>query len=92
MKKSFIIVALLVCQIFFANHSRACTRVVYQGPDSIIITARSMDWKTDIPAALWIFPRGMERDGAAGPNAIKWVSKYGRVVTSSFGNSSADGS
>lgn len=91
MKKSFIIIVLLACQIFFTDHSRACTRVVYQGPDSIIITARSMDWKTDIPAALWIFPRGMERDGAAGPNAIKWVSKYGSVVTSSFGNSSADG-
>jgi len=68
-----------------------CTRVVYLGPEETIITARSMDWKTDMGTNLWAFPQGMERDGAAGPNSIEWTSKYGSVVTTCFDNGSADG-
>ena len=57
-----------------------CTRAVYLGPEDTIITTRSMDWKTDLGSNLWAFPRGMQRDGAAGPTAIRWTSKYGSVV------------
>ncbi len=42
----------------------ACTRVVYKGPHNTIITARSMDFSIPIPSNLWLFPRGMERDGS----------------------------
>lgn len=35
----------------------ACARVMFKGLDSIILTARSMDWREDIGADLWIFPR-----------------------------------
>lgn len=69
----------------------ACTRVVYQGPDNTIITARSMDWKGDIPANLWVFPRGMERNGEAGTTSVNWKSKYGSVITSSWDIASSDG-
>jgi choloylglycine hydrolase len=44
----------------------ACTRVVYKGPENNVITARSMDWKDEIDANLWAFPRGMQRDGNVG--------------------------
>ncbi|WP_373493687.1 linear amide C-N hydrolase [Aquiflexum sp.] len=71
--------------------SNACTRVVYQGPNGNIITARSMDWKDEIPADIWLFPRGMNRNGAVGPNSVNWKSKYGSVVTSAFDISSTDG-
>jgi choloylglycine hydrolase len=71
--------------------STACTRVVYKGPDNMVITARSMDWKTEIPADIWVFPAGMERHGAVGPNSVKWKSKYGSVVTSAFDIASSDG-
>lgn len=74
-----------------AKSADACTRAVYQGPDGMIVTARSMDWKDDIPANLWLFPRGMERHGAVGSNSITWVSKYGSIVTSSFNICSTDG-
>lgn len=33
----------------------------------------------------------MERDGAAGPNSVKWVSKYGSVVASGYDVSTTDG-
>jgi choloylglycine hydrolase len=68
-----------------------CTRVVYLGPEDTIITARSMDWKKDMGTNLWAFPRGMKRDGAAGPNSIEWTSKYGSVVATCFDSGSADG-
>ncbi len=73
------------------NAANSCTRVVYQGPNGTIITARSMDWKDDIPANLWIFPRGMNRQGEVGPNSIKWKSKYGSVITSAWDNATTDG-
>ena len=49
----------------------ACTRAVYLGPEDTIITVRSMDWKTDLGSDLWAFPRGLQRDGAAGPTSIR---------------------
>ncbi|GGW60982.1 choloylglycine hydrolase [Alishewanella tabrizica] len=69
----------------------ACTRAVYKGPEHTVITARSMDWKDEIPANLWLFPRGMQRSGEAGANSVSWTSKYGSVVASSFDIASADG-
>jgi len=57
----------------------------------MIITARSMDWKDEIPANLWLFPRGMRRHGSAGPGSVSWVSKYGSIVASAFDISSTDG-
>ncbi|MEJ2673358.1 MAG: linear amide C-N hydrolase [Deltaproteobacteria bacterium] len=69
----------------------ACTRAVYLGQDGTVITGRSMDWKEDIQTNLWVFPRGMKRDGAAGPNSPKWVSKYGSVIASGYDIGTADG-
>lgn len=43
-----------------------CTRVLYTAPDNTVITGRSLDWDDDMHSNLWVFPRGMQRDGAAG--------------------------
>ncbi|WP_166839062.1 linear amide C-N hydrolase [Rheinheimera pleomorphica] len=69
----------------------ACTRAVYKGQDNLILTARSMDWRDDIPVNLWLFPRGMQRQGEVGANSVRWTSKYGSVVASAFDIASADG-
>lgn len=71
--------------------TEACTRIVYKGPNGIVITARSMDFSMDIPANLWQFPRGMQRDGGTGQNTVKWISKYGSIVTSSWDIAVSDG-
>ena len=68
-----------------------CTRVVYLGPDELVITARSMDWFEDMGTDLWAFPRGMERDGAAGSRSIRWVSKYGSIIAAGYDIGSTDG-
>ena len=68
-----------------------CTRVVYSGKNGMVATGRSMDWKTEMHSNLWVFPKGMERNGETGANSLKWTSKYGSVVTSAFEIASTDG-
>jgi choloylglycine hydrolase len=50
-----------------------------------------MDFSTEIPANLWIFPRGMKRNGEVGPNSLEWTSKYGSLAASSWDIATADG-
>lgn len=92
MKKKTLLAVLSLSLIAYPMQvAQACTRVVYLGPDGMVITARSMDWQTDLGSNLWSFPRGMKRDGAAGPNSIRWSSRYGSVITAAFEACSADG-
>lgn len=94
MKQSSKLLLVFLTGIFISLISyqqlNACTRIVYQGPNGTIITARSMDWNEDIKSNIWIFPRGMERNGEVGPNSISWKSKYGSVITSAYDFSSSD--
>ena len=83
--------AVLMSTATLSMVAEACTRVVYHGVNEQVITARSMDWSVDVESNLWIFPRGMERSGEAGPNSLKWVSKYGSVITSGYDISTTDG-
>jgi choloylglycine hydrolase len=69
----------------------ACTRAVYFGKDGQTVTGRSMDWFRDMNTNLWAFPRGMKRDGAAGPNSLAWTSRYGSVAASVYEGGTADG-
>ena len=68
-----------------------CTRVVYSGTNGMVATGRTMDWKTDMHSNLWVFPRGMERNGETGKDSLKWKSKYGSIITSAFEIASTDG-
>jgi penicillin V acylase-like amidase (Ntn superfamily) len=71
--------------------SDACTRCVYLGPNDTAVVARSMDWTEDPGTNLYCLPRGMRRDGAAGPSSATWTSKYGSVVCSFYEVASVDG-
>lgn len=86
---SVLFLAIALCASF--NPAKACTRVVYKGPNHTIITARSMDFTIPIPSNLWLFPRGMERDGSTGKNTVAWTSKYGSMTTSSWDIAVSDG-
>lgn len=90
--KYLISISVLLTVIFIQNsYLSACTRVVYQGPNNTILTARSMDWEDDIGTNLWIFPRGMKRNGETPPSSVEWTSKYGSVIASAYDISSSDG-
>src|SRR4051812_15156472 len=71
--------------------SAACTRAVYLGSENTVITGRSMDWAEDMHTNLWVFPRGMARNGAAGPDTPTWVAKYGSIIASGYDIGTADG-
>jgi len=85
-------VLVVICLLALINPIvEACTRVVYLGLNETVLTARSMDWKEDMKTNLWIFPRGMQRNGAVGAKSLKWKSKYGSVIASAYDNSTTDG-
>ena len=73
------------------NDSYACTRALYQGPDGLTITGRTMDWKEDIQTNLYILPRGVSRVGYDSNNTVKWTSKYGSIVATGYDIGTSDG-
>lgn len=83
-----LIVLLLTAQLPGAG---ACTRALYLGEDGLVVVGRTMDWLEDLQTNLWIFPRGMARDGATGKNSLTWTSKYGSVVASVYEGGTGDG-
>lgn len=88
----FLITALVIIfSVIPQKRVRACTRVIYQGNKDMVITGRTMDWKEDTRSNIWIFPRGMERNGEVGKDPMRWKSKYGSVVTSAYDICSTDG-
>ena len=89
MKK--IIVGLALGNLLGINLAHTCTRATYLGPENTVITARSMDWARDVGTNLWLFPRGLKREGSAGPKSISWTSKYGSVAASFYDVAIADG-
>lgn len=70
----------------------ACSRVVHVSENGeLIVTGRNMDWFEDTQSNLFVFPKGIKRNGAAGDNSAAWTSKYGSVATAGFDVSTADG-
>ena len=71
------LIVIAVNFIWSGQPVKACTRAVYIGPDQMVITGRTMDWKEDLKSNIYVFPRGIERAGADKGNTIHWKSKYG---------------
>lgn len=61
------------------NNADACTRVVFIGDSCQVITGRTLDWKSNIPSNLYVYPGGVEKQGYI-DGKLKWTSKYGSVV------------
>src|SRR5262245_8700048 len=91
MKRPMQLAMVLSLVTTFAGPAETCTRALYIGEDGLVITGRSMDWGEDMHSNLWVFPRGIDRNGAAGPNTVKWTSKYGSLGVSAYESGIADG-
>lgn len=85
------IACIMVAAAAVTGKSDACTRAVYLGPDNMIVTGRTMDWKEDPQSNIYFFPRGMERRGGKTDNTVKWTSVYGSVVTAGYDIGVCDG-
>lgn len=88
--KKILCQSLIASSLMLSSLADACTRAVFIGKNDVI-TARSMDWKSDVGTNLWILPNKVARTGMAGPNSIKWTSKYGSVIASGYDIASTDG-
>ena len=76
----------------------ACSRVLYVGDtavhnqDSVLrIVGRSLDWRTPIPTNIYVYPRGMAKQGNVTPNAVRWTSRYGSVYAVSYDGGITEG-
>lgn len=67
-----------------APEAGACTRVIYHGADSLIVIGRSLDWMNPIPTNVYVYPRGMKKEGSDKAGAITWTSRYGAVYAVSY--------
>lgn len=85
------IAAAVILSAVFVFSAQACTRALYVGDDNLVVTGRSLDWPETMDSELWVFPRGMDRDGAAGPQSVTWTSKYGSLIVSTYESGSIDG-
>jgi choloylglycine hydrolase len=90
-RRSILCGVLVALSVAMTNPAWACTRCVYLGPGGLVAVARSMDWAEDPGTNLYVFPQGMDRDGAAGPQSIRWKSKYGSLICSFYEAGSVDG-
>ncbi|MEZ6143360.1 MAG: linear amide C-N hydrolase [Zavarzinella sp.] len=68
-----------------------CSRVLWNDNGHSVIFGRNMDWFEDIKSNIWLFPRGMKRDGLSPTNPLKWTSKYGSVAITAYDTGTADG-
>lgn len=89
--KALAIFLMLAGAVYVPVHTNACTRAVYIGPDSMVVTGRTMDWKEDPQSNIYFFPRGMARRGGLTDNTVKWTSSYGSVVTAGYDIGICDG-
>lgn len=92
--RKLVFISTVMLAFMFTLHTfstKACTRAVYLGPDNMVVTGRTMDWKEDVQSNIYLFPRGMKRSGAKIDNTIHWTAKYGSVITAGYDVGTADG-
>ncbi len=86
------LLSLVAClSLFTAPRAQACSRVLWNTNNHAVIVGRNMDWFEDIRSNMWILPRGMERNGLAKTNPLKWTSTYGSVILTAYDVGTADG-
>ena len=69
----------------------ACSRILYQGSDSLFVVGRSLDWKPPLPTTIYVYPRGMHKKGSDKPGAVEWDSKYGAVYAVGYDGGITEG-
>lgn len=84
---------LLCAPLFLASieTSLACTRVLEVDSKNAVMVGRNMDWLEDLKTNIFVFPKGIERNGESDTNNLNWTSKYGSIVTTAFDDISTDG-
>ncbi len=91
LKPYLLATAIAATAAIYAPSTEACSRVFYQGADSLFVIGRSLDWKTPIPTNIYVYPRGMQKVSSDQPNHISWTSRYGSVYAVSYDGGITEG-
>ena len=89
MKKYLILFILALA--YGCDNAYSCSRVVFLGHDSLTLVGRTLDWRTPIPTNLYVYPRGMQKQGMPSGNTFHWKSKYGSVLAVSYDGGVTEG-
>src|SRR5258708_6247061 len=90
-KHIFIFLALACFSFLFSHSIFSCTRLLHVDPKQGVMVGRNMDWEEEMYSKLVVYPRGMQRQGYAEVNPLKWTSKYGSIVATSYDIAATDG-
>ncbi len=66
-----------------SGDAAACSRVLSADNGQAVLVGRNLDWPIDMGTELWVFPRGMKRNGLAA-NPLTWTAKFGSVAVASY--------
>lgn len=82
-----VVAAVLIC----SQKAEACSRILYQGEDSLYIVGRSLDWKTPIPTNIYVYPSGIHKKGSDKAGCVEWTSKYAAVYAVGYDGGITEG-
>lgn len=85
-----IFIALLV-SFSISSPSWSCTRLLHVDKKQGVVVGRNMDWFQEMGTNLFVYPRGIERNGVDPINPLRWVSKYGSIAAAYHDLSTTDG-
>jgi choloylglycine hydrolase len=70
---------------FTCSHAAvACSRVLSNDNGRVVLVGQTLDLFRDPGTNIWIFPKGVKRNGLTSRNPLTWVSKYGSLVLPVF--------
>lgn len=83
---------LLAClSLSITSTTFSCTRLLHVDSSQGVMVGRNMDWYEDMYSKLVVYPRGIQRQGYAPVNPLKWESQYGSIVATSYDAGATDG-
>lgn len=68
-------------------NAEACTRMFWNTNGQAMLVARNMDLDMDDQPIIYIFPKGIKKNGGVDINPATWTSQYGSVVVTNLGSS-----
>lgn len=71
--------------------SDACSRVVYNGDNDIVLVGRTLDWRTPIPTNLYVYPRGVKKTSMPKAPCLTWTSQYATVLAVGYDGGATEG-
>ncbi len=86
-----VLILLLGISILACSPAQACSRALFKNSEGSVFTGRSMDWMNTTATDLYLFPRGLSREGGTSGDTLKWTSKYGSLISSFYNAATADG-